>query len=120
MHGLSPETDLSALQGCMLTFVGLGPYQIQLALSGDVACSISIEGDYIVAPQGHEPATYSDSIAGAEALLSILGRNVTTANVPSEGTARVVFDDESILEVLDSSSHYESYQIDLRGRLLVV
>src|SRR5262249_20053272 len=40
MYGLSPETDLSPLNGCMLTFVGFGQYQLQLAFSGDADCSI--------------------------------------------------------------------------------
>jgi hypothetical protein len=31
----------------------------------------------------------------------------------------VVFTDESVVELLDSSAPYESFQIDLAGRLLV-
>jgi len=120
MYGLSPETDLSPLNGCMLTFVGFGQYQLQLAFSGDADCSISIEGDYTVAPRGHEPTTYSEAVAGATALLPILGHTVTSAMVPSDGTVRVVFDDGSVVEVLDSLSHYESYQISLGGHRLIV
>lgn len=43
MYGLSPDTDLSPLNGCTLTSVGIGQYQLQLAFSGDTHCAISIE-----------------------------------------------------------------------------
>jgi hypothetical protein len=120
MYGLSPETDLSLLNGCTLTFVGFGERQLQLAFSGDVDCSISIEGDYTVAPKEHEPTTYSAAVAGAQALLPILGHTVGSATVPNHGTVRVVFDDGSVIEVLDSWSEYESYQVNLGGRLLII
>lgn len=120
MYGLSTETDLSPLHGCTVTFVRFGQYQLQLGFSGDAQCSISIEGDYIVGPSGGESTTYSEAVAGAQALLPLLGHDVTSASVPTDGTVRVVFDDESVLEVLDSSSAYESYQVNLDDHLLVV
>ena len=42
------------------------------------------------------------------------------ASVPAVGTVRLGFDDDSVIEVLDSEAHYESYQISLGDRLLVV
>lgn len=120
MHGLSTETDLSPLTGCTLTYVGFGQYQVNLAFSGDPDCSISIEGDYTVAPHGGEATAYSQSVEGAEVLLPILGYAVSSATVPAEGTVRIVFENGSVLELLDSSSHHENYQINLAGRLLVV
>jgi hypothetical protein len=48
------------------------------------------------------------------------GRTVESANVPEKGTVRVVFDDKSVVDVLDSSAHYESYQLNLAGREIVV
>jgi hypothetical protein len=120
MYGLSPETDLGALRGSRLTFVGVGEYQVQLAFSGDVDCSISIEGDYSVARKGHQPTTYGAAVAGAHSLLPIIGHTVGSATVPNEGTVRVVFDDGSVVEVLDSSAQYESYQINLGGHTLIV
>ena len=120
MYGLSPETDLSPLNGCVLTLVGFGQHQVQLVFSGEVPCSASIEGDYVVTPSGCNATIYSEAVAGAAALLPLLGRTVTLASVPSDGTVRVGFGDGSVVEVLDSSTHYESYQINLGDRLLVV
>jgi len=120
VYGLSPETDLAPLNGCMLTFVGFGQYQVVLAFSGDAQCSISIEGDYVVTPSARTPTMFSEPVAGATALLSLLGNTVVRAAVPTNGTVRVGFDDGSVFEVLDSNADYESYQIDLGGRLLVV
>ena len=120
MHGLSSGTDLSPLNGCTLTFVGFGQHQVQLAFSGDTDCSISIEGDYLVTPSGGESTVFSDAVDGAAALLPLLGHTVTLASVPADGTVRLGFDDDSVVEVVDSSAHYESYQISLGDRLLVV
>ena len=120
MHGLSPETDLSPLNGCMLTFVGFGKYQLQLAFSGDTNCAIAIEGDYVVTPAGRESTRFSGAVDGAAAVLPLLGHTITVAEVPTDGTARVGFDDGSVVEVLDSEEHYESYQVNLGDRLLVV
>ena len=120
MYGLSPDTDLSPLNGCTLTFVGFGQYQVQLAFSGETNCAISIEGDYVVTPSDGESTTFSEAVDGAAAVLPLLGHTVVVAEVPSDGTVRVGVDDGSVIEVLDSQAHYESYQVDLGDRLLVV
>jgi Family of unknown function (DUF6188) len=120
VYGLSPETDLSPLEGCTLTFVGFGQFQVQLAFAGESACSISIEGDYVVAPSLREPTVFTTATDGAAALLPLLGRKVTLASVPVDGTTRLGFADGSVVEVLDSSVEYESYQINLGHRLLIV
>jgi hypothetical protein len=120
MYGLSPETDLSPLNGCTLTFVGFGQYQVQLAFSGDTDCAISIEGDYVVTPSGGESTTFTGAVDGAPAVLPLLGHTVAVAEVPTDGTVRVAFDDGCVVDVLDSQAHYESYQVNLGERLLVV
>jgi hypothetical protein len=120
MYGLSPDTDLSPLNGCVLIFMGFGQYQVQLAFSGDTDCRISIEGDYVVTPSGGPATLFTGAVAGAGALLPLLGHSVEVAEVPSEGTARLGFDDGAVIDVLDSEAHHESYQINLGDRLLVV
>jgi hypothetical protein len=59
-------------------------------------------------------------VAGAAALLPLLGHDVTDASVPTDGTVQVIFDDGSVVDVLDSEADYESYQVHLGDRLLVV
>jgi len=120
MYGLDTDTDVSALLGCTVTFVGFGQYQVQLAFSGDIDCSISIEGDYRVSDLESAPIRHTDAVGGATALLRLLGRTVDSANVPEDGTVRMVFDDGSVVEVLDSSANYESYQLNLGRRLIAV
>lgn len=120
MYGLSPDTDLSPLSDCTLTFVGFSQYQLQLAFSGGESCGISIEGDYTVTAPERGPNTFSEAVAGAAALLPLLGHTVTIADVPSDGTLRVTFDDGSVVEALDSQAHHESYQVTFGDRLLVV
>ena len=109
----------SPLNECTLTFVGFGQYQVQLAFSGDTDCAISIEGDYVVTPSGGGSTTQRGR-GWAAALLPLLGHTVAVAEVPSDGIVRVAFDDGSVIAVLDSQEHYESYQVNLRasaGRL---
>ena len=120
MYGLSRDTDLGLLNGTTLTFVGFGRYQVQLAFSGDTDCGISIEGDYVVTPSGGEPTTFSEAVGGATEVLALLGHTATVADVPTDGTVRVRFDDGTVVEVLDSHADYESYQVNLGDRLLVV
>ena len=64
--------------------------------------------------------TYADALAGAADLLRLLGRTVVSAAVPEGGTVRIIFDDESVVDILDSDSHHESYQLNLGNRLIVV
>lgn len=120
MYGLSPDTDLSPLNHCTLTFVGFGQYQLQLGFSGDEHCAISVEGDYIVTAPGRQPIRFSEAVNGAAVLLPLLGHTVTVAEVPSDGTVSVGLDDGSVIEVLDSRADYESFQVNLGDRLLVV
>lgn len=120
MNGLGRDTDLTALNDSTLTFVGFGQNQVQLGFTGEKSCGISIEGDYVVTPAGGESTTFSGAVDGAAALLPLLGHTVHVAEVPSNGTVRVVLKDGSVVEVLDSELHYESYQINLGDRLLVV
>lgn len=120
MFGLNPATDLSPLTGSTLSFVGFGEHQLQLAFSGQMPCAISVEGDYLVTPPGLVPTLFGNAVDGASVLLRLLGHTVTHASVPADGTTRLAFSDGSIVEVVDSSAHYESYQINLGDQLLVV
>jgi len=92
MYGLSPDTDLSPLNGCVLTFIGFGECQVQLALSGNPTCAISIESDYVVTPSSGETATFTEAVGGASMLRSLLGQTVKVATVPSDGTVRLGFE----------------------------
>jgi hypothetical protein len=91
MCGLDTGTDVSAFGGRMLPFVSFGEHQLQLAFSGDLHCSISVQGDYNVSDPDSPPVTYTEAVAAA--LLRLLGRTVESANVPEGGTVRLVFDD---------------------------
>jgi hypothetical protein len=120
VYGLSTTTDLGPLVGCTLTFIGFGEYQLQLGFTGDADCSISIEAEFSVARNGFDPTTYSEPVAGAPTLLPLLGREVTSALVPNDGTVQLIFDDGSMVEVLDSDSEYESYAVRLGGVHLII
>lgn len=120
MYGLDPSTDVSALLGATLTHVGFGQFEVDMAFSGQPDCAATIEGHYRIAHAGSEPATFAEPISGSAAALTLLGLAVAGATVIGPGTLRVTFDDGSVLELLDSSDSYESYQLSLGDRLIVV
>ena len=85
-----------------------------------MTCSISVEGRYRVADSIGETRVYGDAVSGAPALLPLLGRTVASATVPDHGTVRIVLDDGSLIELLDSSAKYESFELTLGSRSIIV
>lgn len=71
-------------------------------------------------PSGGVSTTFTGAVDGVPAVLPLLGHTVTGEEVPTDGTVRVAFDGGSVVDVLDSQAHYESYQVNLGERLLVV
>ncbi|MBO3100622.1 DUF6188 family protein [Cellulomonas fengjieae] len=118
MHGLDVGTDISGLRGCTLEQVALGEHQVQLRLSNDA--SISIEGEFSVTSTGEVAITYSRPRDAAQILADKLGLDIAAADVFEPGVLTVEFTDGSRLCAYDSSDHYESYQICIGGRLIVV
>lgn len=120
VYGLSPDTDLTPLVDCMLTFVGISQYSLHLNFTGDAVCSISIEGDYVLETPDGLSTNFEDAVSGAAGLVRLLGRTVTAASIPSDGTVRLRFDDGAMVDVLESRAEHESYQVTIGPRLLIV
>lgn len=53
-------------------------------------------------------------------LLRLLGRAIASAAVTEDGTVRITFDDGSLVDLLDTSSHDESYQLKLGDDVIIV
>ena len=82
--------------------------------------TLSIESDFSITPSGGEASRYDRPRDAAQALADLLGVVVIEARVVEPGTLMLRWADGSVLEVFDSNEHYESYQIHLGERLIVV
>ena len=122
MYGLDPSTDVSLLIGCTLDHVGVGRHQVSLALAGNPhpRCSLTIEGDFVVGSRDGTRRTFSDAVEGSGAITPLLSLSVVTADVPENGRLRISFSDGSVIEALDSESDYESYQLSIGERVIIV
>ncbi len=120
MFGLEVGTDVRALSGCSLESIDVTLHQVQLRLDSLNGIRLSIECDFSITPGGGEATRYDCPRDAAQALADRLGVVVTEAGVEEPGTLTLRWADGSVLEVFDSNEHYESYQIHLGERLIVV
>lgn len=120
MYGLDVGTDVSALVGCYLESIDLTRHQLQLRLDSLNGIRLSIESDFAVTTANGQMKRYDRPPDAAQALADLLEVTVVEAEVASPGTLTLRWADGSVLEVFDSNEHYESYQIYLGERLIVV
>lgn len=120
MFGLEVGTDLSALEGCVLESISISRHQVQLRLDSLRNLAVAVEGDFSVAAPDGEVVVYVNPADAAQALAGRLGAEVVAAVVKAPGTLTLRFGDGSTFEAFDSEDSYESYQIRLGERLIVV
>jgi hypothetical protein len=120
MYGLDVGTDLTPLTGCSLQSIDLTLHQLQLRLDSLNGISLSIESDFSIGQAGGAASTYERPPEAAQALAVLLGVEVVDAQVTAPGTLTIRWANGSVLQVFDSNEHYESYQIHLGERLIVV
>lgn len=120
MYSLPQDTDLSAFVGCHLEVVSVSQFQVNLSFDGLRNVGISVEGDFAVHAPSSDAVRYPSAPDGATALIALLGAKVVDAVVSEPGTTRVEFAGGATITVYDSKSHYESYQIHMGERLIVV
>lgn len=121
MHGLPDDTDLSSFAGSELIQVAFGEHQVQLAFhaASHEQLKISIESEYAVSANGSKQR-FDRATAGAAPLLSLLGASVTSAAGQADSTVVVTFADGRTLEIYEDDGPFESYQINIGQRIIVV
>ncbi|UQX89255.1 DUF6188 family protein [Jatrophihabitans telluris] len=120
MYGLPEDTDLSAFVGCKLELVSISLHQVNLNFDGLRKIGITIEGDYAVSGPDVARDRYSAAPEGATGLVGLLGSRVSDVQVVDHGTTTVHFVGGAAIMIYDSEEHYESYQIYIGDRLIVV
>jgi Family of unknown function (DUF6188) len=117
---LDVDTDVSGLSGCRLESIDLAEHQVQLRLDSLNGIRLSIECVFAITADGGDRSMYERPRDAAQALADRLGVRVVDARVADPGTLTLRWDDGSVIEVFESNEHYESYQIHLGERLIVV
>jgi hypothetical protein len=120
MYGLPEDTDLTAFVGRELELVSIGSYVANISFSGFEKIGITIEGDYAVSKPGGAQTRYSAAPEGAGELVALLGSSVTDVQISEHGTTTIYFADGAAIAIYDSEAHYESYQIYIGEREIVV
>lgn len=120
MYGLAVGTDVSALVGCTLESLDLTPFQLQLRFDAMNNIVLSIESQFAVRAAGGPATTYERPPDAAQALANLFGLHVTGADVTAPGTLHLRWEDSTELWVMDSNEHYESFQLSLGQRFIVV
>jgi hypothetical protein len=117
MNRISKTEDLSDLVGKIVEQVCFGPHQVILNLEDH--CFISLEGAFSFAEKrdGIRSVKYMES---ADAFTKLIGHKIKSADVISEDALEIRFTNGQALQVFDSNERYESFQIKLSNRLIVV
>ena len=120
MFGLAVGTDLSALRGCTLESFSLSQHQVQLRFDSLNRISVSVEANFAVIDADATACLYEHVPDAAAALAALLDVQIVDALVATPGTVTLRFATGTTIEIYDSSQHYESYQIYIGDRVIVV
>ena len=117
MQGLAANTDLSAMLGVRVVQVGISTHQCILWFdSGD---RISIESTCVLNGMEVEPLVIESYPTAASHLATLLEQSVVAARPTESGGVLLQFGDRRSLEIRNDVREYESFQIQLRGVVLV-
>lgn len=120
MYGLKKDIDLSFLKGREVGQIAIGVYQVQFGFDEDVRISVEAEFRYF---DGREEWNWKPEPGKAEIAartVELLRATVDTVEWTADGTLRLGFSDGRRLTILDTSEEFESYDITLPGRNIIV
>jgi hypothetical protein len=122
MYGLPDDVDWVPFEGATLIQVCFGNFRCSWRSNQSTTSayrSASRPG-YTVIAAGGEGGRDHGLLVGAAGLLALLGANVVGAAGTSEGTLVVRFADGRSIEIYEDPVPYESYQLFIGGRDIVV
>ncbi len=118
MFGLSANIDLSFLKSRELLQVCIGANEAILNFDGDI--SITIETDICYRSAKGDSTRFTDILHAASSLARLINSVVARVWREDPGTLLLEFSGGEIIELHDTSSKYESYQIRHGQRVIVV
>ncbi len=73
--------------------------------------TIALESSFLLQARPGDAGTKQTSPVTSAEVMRLIGKNVTAAKSKRDGTLTLTFEDGAILQFLDESPQYESYQI---------
>lgn len=117
MYRLPKDVDFSFLVGATLGQVCIGANEVIFNFDRDIV--LAVESEFLIrTPRGETLFREAISSGGAVALL--VSSSVSEVSPSTDGTLRLVFGEDAVLEIYDSSREYESYQLRWGDALFVV
>ena len=117
MHRIAENTNLSALRGKLVEQICIGIHQAIVRLEDNLY--VAIEGDFLFGKEA-TPERQVDYRSAANAFANLLEDRIADAEVIRDDAVVFNFSSGARLTVFDSSDQYESFQIKLPDRLVVV
>ena len=119
VYGLSADADLRFLVGRELIQICIGRHQAAMHFFPE-GVSILIETEITCRTPDGQAKRFETIPESAPMLVSLLNAVVTHVSVRPPGTLRLEFDSDHTVEIEDTSTSYESYQIRNGDQLIVV
>jgi Family of unknown function (DUF6188) len=117
MHRIAENTNLSALRGKLVEQICIGVHQVIVRLEDNLY--VAIEGDFLFGKEA-PPERQVDYRSAANDFANLLEDRIIDAEVIRDDAVVFNFSSGARLTVFDSSDQYESFQIKLPDRLVVV
>lgn len=119
MYGLPPEFDAGVFVGRTLHEVCFTENQVLLGFDGDVRISIQSSLSHQLAGTEMAPEVTTVPVSSST-LMQLVGLQVAGASADTDGTLCLTFSNDDVIYIFDDTSEYESYQLNIRGQLIVV
>ncbi|HYV49931.1 MAG TPA: DUF6188 family protein [Myxococcaceae bacterium] len=118
MYRLGKDVDLSFFYGAQLLQVCVG--KNELILNFDRGVRVTILSDFVVKVPAGNPVPFRGPAQGAPSVLPLLHDWIEAARATDDGGLHLRFRSGSEVEILDTSTQYESFWIANRERKLIV
>jgi hypothetical protein len=116
--GLPEDETFDFLAGRVLEQVCFGQFQTQLRF--DESVRVAVEGDIVVRQPGLDSIEVEDGRDIAAPLLALLGQAVSRVRVPDSNNLLIEFNWGTSVCFIDSEEHYESFQVHVGDRTIVI
>jgi hypothetical protein len=117
MYGLPENFDASFLVGQTLEMVCFNANQLYLHFSSHI--TITVESTFSYQDGSSQSAPQQVPVKESN-LMQLLEHKVSKASGDKNGTLALVFDNGHTVQCYDSSKNYESYQIKIGEKVIVV
>jgi cytoskeletal protein RodZ len=119
MYGLPDSFDASVLVARILEQICFTENQVTLQFDG--AVDITVESALMHGDRRNESSHQVIRVPVQESnLMRLLGSSVVASSSNNEGTLKLIFSNGDVLQILDDSEDYESYQLRIGETVIVV